>query len=289
MKFSIVTLSFNQASFLEQAILSVLGQDYPAIEYIVVDPGSTDGSRSIIERYRDRMAHVIDTPDDGPADGLKKGFTIASGDIYAFLNADDVLLPGVLSRVAAEFQTSGAEMLMGHCWIIDAAGRPIRTSYTDRFEPRAYAYGGAIVCQPAAFFKAELYRRTNGFNPQNRVCWDAELFLDLLLATEKCLYLNERLAGFRLHGNAITGGRKMAQEIRQYQREQFKRIMGRDWRNTDWIHWLYYRVRKHLLQPKGIYEWVRSGSLADVSVATISRQSSFERFLEQSKNVLSPP
>ena len=71
---SIVTISFNQEKFLERTIRSVLAQDYPEIEYIVVDPGSTDGSRDIIERYRDRIAHVIFEPDKGPSDGLNKGF-----------------------------------------------------------------------------------------------------------------------------------------------------------------------------------------------------------------------
>ena len=96
MKFSIVTVSFNQRQYLEEALASVLGQDYPAIEYIVVDPGSTDGSRELIESFRDRLASMIFEPDQGAADGLNKGFQQASGDIFAFLNSDDVLLPGAM-------------------------------------------------------------------------------------------------------------------------------------------------------------------------------------------------
>ncbi|MCB1155752.1 glycosyltransferase, partial [bacterium] len=88
MKVSVVTLSFNQADYLERAIRSVVEQDHDDIEYIVVDPGSTDGSRDIIERYRDRIATVITDPDKGPPDGLNKGFAAATGDIYAYMNAD---------------------------------------------------------------------------------------------------------------------------------------------------------------------------------------------------------
>ena len=84
MKFSIVTISYNQAQFLEQAIRSVIEQDYPDVEYIVVDPGSTDGSREIIERYRDRIDRIIFEPDKGPADGLNKGFAQATGDVFGF-------------------------------------------------------------------------------------------------------------------------------------------------------------------------------------------------------------
>ena len=91
---SIVTISYNQAQFLERTILSVLDQDYPEIEYIVVDPGSTDGSREIIERYGSRISKVILRPDRGAADGLNSGFAEASGQILGFLNSDDTLLPG---------------------------------------------------------------------------------------------------------------------------------------------------------------------------------------------------
>src|SRR6202171_6644991 len=93
---SIVTISFNQAPFLERAIRSVVEQDYPDIEYIVVDPGSTDGSRDIIERYRSRISQVIYEPDHGPADGLNKGFASATGDIFGSINADDAFLPGAV-------------------------------------------------------------------------------------------------------------------------------------------------------------------------------------------------
>lgn len=101
MKFSIVTISFNQREFLERTINSVIGQDGVEIEYIIVDPGSTDGSRDIIERYRPYFAHVILEKDAGPADGLNKGFAVATGEIYGYLNSDDMFEPGALATVAA--------------------------------------------------------------------------------------------------------------------------------------------------------------------------------------------
>ena len=102
MKFSIVTISFNQAPYLETAIRSVLDQNYPDLEYIIVDPGSTDGSRDIIERFRSRFAKIIFEPDQGPGDGLNKGFAHATGDILGYLNSDDALLPGALNGAAQE-------------------------------------------------------------------------------------------------------------------------------------------------------------------------------------------
>ena len=102
MKVSVVTVSFNQARFLERAIRSVLGQDYDDIEYIVVDPGSTDGSRAIVERWRDRIDRIILEPDRGPPDGLNKGFAAATGEIFAYLNADDALLPGAVRAAVGD-------------------------------------------------------------------------------------------------------------------------------------------------------------------------------------------
>src|SRR5260370_8827288 len=85
-KVSIVTISFNQAPFLERAIRSVVEQDYPDVEYIVVDPGSTDGSRDIIERYRSRISKIILEPDTAPANGLNKGFAATRGQIFFYTN-----------------------------------------------------------------------------------------------------------------------------------------------------------------------------------------------------------
>ena len=86
MKISVVTISYNQAGYLKQCIDSVLNQDYPDIEYIIVDPGSTDGSREIIESYGDRVIKIFE-PDTGPANGLNKGFHRATGDIFYFIKA----------------------------------------------------------------------------------------------------------------------------------------------------------------------------------------------------------
>ena len=263
MKFSIITVSFNQAKYLEETIRSVIEQDYPDIEYIVVDPGSTDGSREIIERYRGKVSKIIFEADRGAADGLNKGFAQASGEIYGFLNSDDVLLPGAISRVAAHFRARpDTEILMGHEWIIDSEGRHLRNAYTDRFNPRAFAYGSGIIAQQSTFFRSGLFKKTKGFDVHNSIAWDAELFVDLLLATEKQLYVDDFFGAFRIHDDSISGGRKA--ELRDqncaYELARFERIMGRRWRRSDYLFWFYYRVRKYSLKPRALMEWLRYGS-----------------------------
>ncbi|MGA7711110.1 MAG: glycosyltransferase family 2 protein [Rhizomicrobium sp.] len=263
MKFSIVTLSFNQAKFLEQAIRSVLDQDYDNIEFIVVDPGSTDGSRDVIERYRDRIAKTIFEPDHGPADGLNKGFAVATGDIYGFLNSDDVLFPGALSRVVGYFRAKPeTDIVIGHEWIIDGDGCKVRKSYSDRFEPRAFAYGGGVIAQQSTFFRAELYKKTKGFDISLPVQWDTDLFLDLFQATNKTLYVDDFFGGFRIHSEAITRNRtrELEDARRACELARFERIVGRRWRRSDYPFRLYYKMRKYLIEPRALMEWLRYGS-----------------------------
>ena len=119
MRVSLVTISYNQSRFLRACIESVLSQDYADIEYIVVDPGSTDGSREIIDSYGDKIIKIF-SPDSGPADGLNKGFEAATGDIYGFLNSDDTLCPKAISAaVTALREFAYADVVYGKAYIID--------------------------------------------------------------------------------------------------------------------------------------------------------------------------
>lgn len=108
MKISIVTPSFNQAEFLEETIQSVLNQRHDDLEYIVVDGGSSDGSLSIIEKYSSSLTSWISEPDSGQVEAVNKGMAIATGDICAYLNSDDLYLPGTLSLIARYFADNPA-------------------------------------------------------------------------------------------------------------------------------------------------------------------------------------
>ncbi len=206
MKVSIVTISYNQGRFLEQCIQSVIQQTYPNIEYIVVDPGSTDGSRGIIERYQDRIDHLILEPDDGAADGLNKGFRRATGDIFGFLNADDYLSSNAIERIMSVFHKSqNYDVVSGHGYIVDENGAVVRPIYSHRFNLKAYAYGACVLVQQSTFFRKQLFFQVDGFNSANKIHWDGEFWVDLALKGARFGRINQYLASFRVYADSISG------------------------------------------------------------------------------------
>lgn len=258
LRFSIVTLSLNQRAYLQEALDSVLHQDYPAVEYIVVDPGSTDGSRELIEQYRGRLAQVIFEPDHGAADGLNKGFSRATGDVFGFLNADDLLLPGALRKVA-DFLLPRPEydLVMGNGFITSADGTPIRRAIATSFTPFTFLHGGASFLQQATFFRREAYLKAGGFNVNNRTCWDGELFLHMVLKGAKVGFLREDLAKFRLHQASITGSGRANAAFQADCARMFQQTYGRPRRWHDSLLGSLLRGRRLVQHPGQIVQAVR--------------------------------
>jgi glycosyltransferase involved in cell wall biosynthesis len=210
MKISVVTISFNQAKYLEECIESVIGQGYPDLEYIIVDPGSTDGSREIIEKYRSSFSRILLERDNGPADGLNNGFAQATGQIFAYINADDRLLPGSLDYAANFFQNNPeVDVLTGAIRIIDQAGKPhIRKRTSDSFSLADYASRICTIGQQATFFTNNIFQKSGGFNTQNRIAWDGELLVDMSLAGARFQKVDKLLGDFRIYPESITGSKK---------------------------------------------------------------------------------
>ena len=227
-KISIATISFNQARFLEEAIQSILQQGYPSIEYIVVDPGSTDGSREIIERYRHQLASVILDPDDGPADGLNRAIHKATGDIFAYLNSDDAFVPGTFRQVAEAFAAHPeADVIYGNGFFIDEQGQRGRRFISDRYSPERSVRGCAIVMQQATFLRLGAVKEVGGFVVGNRTCWDAELLLDIALTGGRLVRIWRDWGLFRIHGASITGQRSNLEQYRQDCARQYEKVHGR--------------------------------------------------------------
>ena len=258
LRVSIVTLSFNQGRYLERALRSVADQDYDDIEHIVVDAGSSDGSRRIIDRFRDRLAAVVLEPDRGAPDGLNKGFAIATGEIFAYLNADDEYLPGAVRAAVAAFRRHGdADVVVGHGYIVDAQGRPIRRFRSAPFSRWRFARGAAVVMQQSTFFRASAFRATRGFNVENRTSWDAELYLDLCLSGARVRLAEGYWSLFRLHADSISGHGRLSAESARNHKRYFQRLTGREPLPSDRPSFALARAVRWLADPRGLLERCR--------------------------------
>ena len=258
MKISIVTLSFNQRAYLKDAIDSVLSQGYPDLEYIIVDPGSTDGSRELIQNYGSRIAHTIFEPDRGAADGLNKGFARATGEVFGFLNADDVLFPGSLDHVARFFKAHpDCDMAMGNGYKIDGRGQRTRHFVARDFSVRRFFYGGTQWLQQATFFRSGIFRRSPGFNLENTTCWDGELFVQIADLGATIGYINADLGGFRIHEASISGSGRMNEQYQRDCRRIFRQLRGHEWKASDEFVRFCYRTEGFL---KSLVARVQTGA-----------------------------
>ncbi|MEA3349546.1 MAG: glycosyltransferase family 2 protein [Chloroflexota bacterium] len=246
---SIVTPSYNQAKYLETTLRSVLEQDYPRIEYVVIDGGSTDGSIEIIRKYADQLAYWVSEPDLGQTDAINKGFAQASGAILAWLNSDDVYEPGVVAE-AVQFLEAHPEigLVYGDANFIDAQGEVI-----GKFDARQTSYrrlrrGGVYIPQQAAFWRANLWHQAGPLDPDYYFAMDYDLWLRLARVSELRYLPGHRWANFRLHDDAktITADQRCWPEmLRIHHRDGGSRCA--------WIY-LRYWVRK-LLSP--LINWKR--------------------------------
>jgi glycosyltransferase involved in cell wall biosynthesis len=259
MKISLVTVSFNQRKYLERTLRSVFEQRYPCLDYIIIDPGSTDGSRELIAEHQEKFTRVVLEPDRGPADGLNKGFALASGDVYGFLNADDLLLPNSLSAVAEHMANHPeCDVVMGDGLIVDGDDRVLRKVRARPFSASRYLHSGSAWLQQSTFFRSGAFKNVGGFNAANRSSWDGELFLKMALAGARFQYLHKSLASFRLHGESITsriqkGGRD--QTVLAYQADGkriFEEAMGRPWSLRDDLLTFGYRFERLALHPRDL-------------------------------------
>ena len=200
---SIVTPSFNQGRYLKRTIESVLTQSYPNIEYVVIDGGSTDESVEILKSYGDRF-YWESKPDRGQADAINKGFARVKGKILAYLNSDDVLLPGAIERVVQYFQENpSCDLVYGDADYIDEQDRVIGAYRTADYSITRLLED-CMVCQPAAFWKRGIAERVGPFDDQLHYTMDYDYWLRIANAGGQIRFLPEKLACSRLHPETKT-------------------------------------------------------------------------------------
>jgi glycosyltransferase involved in cell wall biosynthesis len=250
MRISVVTISFNQAKFLKAAIDSIVGQGYHDLEYVVVDPGSSDGSRGVIKQYGDQISISILEPDTGPADGLNKGFACATGEIFGFVNADDGLLPHSLQFVADYFDKHPeVDVLLGCGWIVDEAGNILRPLVPSRFSLHHFAFRRFEFIQQAVFFRRTAFESAGGFNASNRISWDGELLVDMALAGARFGRTERELGVFRIYPSSISGSNNYIQKLSVENVRLFEKTMQRGPRWYDPALGKFLLLTKWILDP----------------------------------------
>jgi glycosyltransferase involved in cell wall biosynthesis len=199
---SIVTPSYNMGSFLAKTIESVLSQDYPRIEYIVVDGGSTDGSLEILKRYQGRLRYEYG-PDQGQGDAINKGFLQSHGQIFAFLNADDTYLPGAVSTAVRHMLANpGYAGVYGEAYLVDEHGTILRPYPTRDFDPELLIKE-CFICQPAVFLWREAFIEAGMIDPTLRNGMDYDLWFRIAKKA-RLLRIGDYLATSRMHQGAKT-------------------------------------------------------------------------------------
>jgi|TARA_B110000114_G_scaffold184059_1_gene226801 glycosyltransferase involved in cell wall biosynthesis len=259
---SVVTISYNQEKFIENTIKSVLNQNYSNIEFIVIDAGSSDKSREIIKKYDHKISKIIFEQDEGPADGLNKGFKIANGDILCWLNSDDIFLEGTIKKIVQIFDNNRyIDVVYGNAWITNQNGNKIRKFYSDKFNTTMALYGNSIIAQQSTFIKKETYLKTKGFNKYNKITWDSELFLDIGLNNSKFHKINDFLSCYRIHDDGITGSGLHTKNIENEHKKILAKIKNRKLNKFDLIIFNFFKYLRKLLNLNDTYERITKGSV----------------------------
>lgn len=216
-RFSIVTPSYNTGRHIADAIRSVLSQDYPNIDYLVMDGASTDNTTEVLRSFGDRVRWISEK-DAGQSDAIRRGFSQTSGQILAWLNSDDVLAPGAL-RTVADYFTAHPEvdLVYGDATYIDAQGKQIgRCVHVEPFSARRLFHYSDFIVQPAAFFRRSAYEAVGGLDPSLHYGMDYDLWLKLA-STHRIAYLPKPLASYRwlTDNKTAIGGFRRLDELRE--------------------------------------------------------------------------
>jgi len=234
---SILTPSFNQAQFLDETLRSVLSQRAQVHEYFVYDGGSTDGSAELIKKYSPDIDYWVSEKDAGQPDVLKRGFARATGDYLAWLNSDDVYMPGALAKVRSALEANPHwDIVTGWHVRIDASSRMLSAHRLGGESAGAARWGSFHPCQPTVFFRRSLYEKVGGVNPELHLVMDTELFFRMMDAGAVFGHVPVYVAAFRRHGQSKGVGtyQKYASEYEfldkrypHYHAKSVKHYLGR--------------------------------------------------------------
>lgn len=235
---SIITPSFNQGEYIEETINSVINQDYPNFEHIVVDGGSTDNTLDVLKKYGHNIRWLSEK-DKGQADAIDKGIRMAKGEIVSWLNSDDILLPGALKEVVGGFERCpDVKMIYGKAYFIDTSGENIGRYPTEPFDFQRLAMFN-FICQPSTFFKREDYHDIGGLDLELSYSLDYDLWIRIADKFQVA-YLPVWLSGYRLHVESKTVAYRHA--LQNHQEGLRTALKHYNWAPANRVYGYYYHV-----------------------------------------------
>jgi glycosyltransferase involved in cell wall biosynthesis len=203
-KISIVTASYNQGQFIEETIQSVLNQNYPNLEYIVIDGGSTDNSVEVIKKYQMHFTYWVSEKDKGQANAINKGLKLCTGDIFNWLNSDDYLQPGALHKIAEAFVNEQVQIVAGKVRNFSIDAEEIIPNQNLSAKGLMCWEHGVKFVQPGVWMRRALIEQCGGIDEQFHYAFDWDLYIRYLYCFPQVKELDDLVVHFRLHDNSKT-------------------------------------------------------------------------------------
>jgi glycosyltransferase involved in cell wall biosynthesis len=262
-RLSIVMPSFNQAAYLEEAIVSILSQDYPGLEFMIFDGGSTDNSQAIIEKYAGSLAYWQSRPDRGQSDAIIQGFARATGDLLGWINSDDALLPGALRRIAQAYQRyPDCGLFGGNYILVDQTGLVTRCKRHPANAGWFARHGIFAFNPPGSFYRRRDYEAVGGLRLDLHYAMDNDLYLRMAANGTRYAHVPHYLSVFRQHeaqkptvhrAASLAEARRLCEELwppplNRYARQERWRHLYRLWQA---VNGNYLRMALDTLKLRG--------------------------------------
>jgi len=236
-RFSIITPSLNQGGFLEETIRSVLLQGYPDLEYVVVDGGSTDGSVDILHKYEPWLSSWVSEPDRGQSSAINKGLRRLTGEVFNWINSDDLLLPGSLQAVGNQFRICSDAVIAGdvlYRYQDSPKEEKVRQEHLEFDQLVEFWNNTTSFQQPGIFIPLELMKQVGELDEEMHFAFDYELFCRLL-SIAKVSYLRELVAAYRIHpaSKSVSQSHRFLAEVCSASRRYWSKVPDLDLPPTD--------------------------------------------------------